>query len=115
MLEHAYGSEKDAVQALVLRLHRRYAKDDIRDIYRIIHLLLEILTEDGHYNYHYNKHLIIMNCLYTFYASYPNSREIIRSYSSYVSEKLHDQKHQENVRHHKKDRRSSFCSGCVLL
>ena len=110
-----YESEQNVVRQLVDRLHQRFAREDIRNIYRIIHLLLEILTEDEHYNYHYNKHLIIMNSLYAFYEKYPNSREIIRSYSAYVSECLHDVKQKETGRRKEKERHSSFCRGCVLL
>jgi len=107
-------SEEEAISTLMERLTHRYAKNDIRDIYRIIHLLLDVLTEDEHYNHHYNKHHIIMSCLYRFYAGYPHYRDIIHSYSAYVSERLHELRHVEYEKKHEHRRTSSFCRYCVI-
>jgi hypothetical protein len=107
-------SEEEAIQTLALHLEHRYAKDDIRDIYRIIHLLLELLTEDEHYQHHYNKHYIIMSCLYQFYGRYPHSRDIIHSYSAYVSERLHVLKRETYQKRQEHTRTSSFCRYCVI-
>ena len=107
-------SEEEAIHDLTQQLEHRYAKNDIRDIYRIIHLLLDLLTEDEHYNHHYNKHHIIMTCLYCFYVGYPHSRDIVHSYSAYVSERLHSLKQNEYERQREKRRHSSFCRYCVI-
>ena len=107
-------SEEEAIHTLSQLLEKRYAKDDIRDIYRIIHLLLDLLTEDEHYHHHYNKHHIIMTCLYHFYLRYPHGREIVHSYSVYVSEKLHALKRVEWEKRREETRQSSFCRYCAI-
>jgi len=108
------ASEEEAIITLLEKLENRYARDDIRDIYRIIHLLLDVLTEDEHYNHHYNKHHIIMTCLYRFYMRYPHSRDIIHSYSAYVSERLHVLKRMEYEKKQGTTRTSSFCRYCTI-
>lgn len=107
------STEDDAIITLTQRLEHRYAKNDIRDIYRIIHLLLEVLTEDEHYSHHYNKHTIIMGCLNRFYVHYPHSHIVIHSYSAYVSESLHKAKQDQNKLMYEKKRNS--CRYCVIL
>jgi len=106
------NSESDAVQRLSAQLEHRYAKDDIRDIYRIIHDLVDHLTVDPLYDHHYNKHLIIMNTLHRFYAAYPHSYVVIHSYSVYVAERLHEIKQQQKQK--EKDNERTSCH-CVLL
>lgn len=107
-------SEEEAIHELTQRLEHRYAKDDIRDVYRIIHLLLDVLTEDEHYQHHYNKHHIIMTCLYQFYRQYPHSHDIVHSYSAYVSEKLHALKRQGYNKKQEDTRKSPFCRYCTI-
>lgn len=107
--------EEDAIKELEERLHRRFSSHDIRDIYRIIHFLLDILTENEQYNHHYNKEHMIMKCLYRFYASYPESRIAIQSYSVYISERLHEiKRNQYSVERERENRRSSFCRYCTI-
>lgn len=56
-----------------------------------------------------------MNCLYHFYSAYPNSREIIYSYSAHVSENLRRiKKEQYHILREKNKRRSPFCHYCVI-
>jgi hypothetical protein len=113
----SHTTEEDAIRELGKRIQHRFSHDDIRDIYRIIHLLLEVLTENEHYVHHYNKHHIIMQCLYRFYAGYPHSRVAVHSYSAYVSERLREIKRDKNNKQWDADRkteRTSFCRYCVI-
>lgn len=108
-------TEEDAIIELGERLHHKFSSHDIRNIYRIIHFLMDILTENEHYTHHYNKHHIIMKCLYNFYASYPDSRIAINSYSVYISEHLHTIKRNQNkVKREQENRHSSFCRYCII-
>ena len=105
-------SEGDTIHELVERIQSKFSHDDIRDIYRIIHLLLDILTEDGPYKYHYNRHHIIMQCLYQFYAKYPYGKVAVHSYSVYVSERITERK---KLEYKKGLEKRTSCSRCIIL
>jgi hypothetical protein len=107
-------SEADAVNALYHQLCMKYSQKDIREIYRMIQDLIEHLTGHGKFAFHYNKYTIIMNCLKRFYNDYPHGKEIVHSYSSYISEQLHQFKQDEMTRRHEKNRKSVFCKYCVI-
>ena len=107
-------SEDEIAIQLIYKFKNNYSNKDIRDIHRIIHLLLDVLTEDEQYKHHYNKYTIIMSCLHRFYAAYPNHNTIIHSYSSYVSERLHEIKKEAYEKDYSNQRKSSFCKYCVI-
>lgn len=106
------SSEDEIAIKLINVIESKYSKTDIRNIYRIIHLLLDILIKDEKYKYNSNKYIIIMICLHRFYVSYPNSHDIIQSYSVYVADKLHEIKC-KMYEDRDKDR-SLFCKYCVI-
>jgi hypothetical protein len=107
-------SEPDAINDLCHALHRRYCKKDIRDIHRIINDLLDQVTGDGKYAFHYNKYTIIISCLKKFYKDYPHGKEIVHSYSSYISEQLHKIRQEELRETNQNNRRSFFCKYCII-
>lgn len=107
-------SESDAIYELHQIVMKKYSNTDIRQIHRIIHDLMSRLTGNGEYAYHYNKYTIIMSCLQLLYKDYPHGKEIVLSYSTYISEQLQHLRLEEYQKKQETNR-SSFGRYCVLL